>query len=809
MSTAFASLLRRHRLAASLSQEALAAAAGISVSAVGAYERGINSAPHRQTVSMLADALSLAGTRRTEFEGAARRKIRVRQEQTDVNAVDNLPPETTSFVGRDADIRRLQELVTRQRCVTITGTGGIGKTRVAIRAAKALKSMIRDGVAFIDLSSIADQQLVTAQIASAIDIPIPKAALSPNDVAKHLKDRELLIVLDNCEHLIEMAGDAVSAILRFAPNVAVLATSRERLRIAGETVYRLSTLTLPQPSATSAVDAGRFEAVQLFVERAAALDRHFALTDERAELVAMICRKLDGVPLALELAAARVATLGLSTLRDQISRAIAVLSNGNRDVPTRQRTLEATLSWSYDLLDEREQALFRRLGVFVGGWTLNSAQRVCNDASFTVEAVLETLSSLVDKSLIGVDFEPEEPRYDMLQVARSFALTEAKARNETERNAHCHATWLADAALHVAQSRFLAQVRVEPFSAADVDNMRDAAAWSLRTPQTALLAAAFIPASTHLWWQRGFSAEFEQLARSTLARIEADEHPLEAGKLHRVIALCLVGNERIEEAQLAVRAFSIAGDRRRSADAAVTVASAMNLAGRNAEASRLVTSAREELLATGCVGSMAYAEALSAGGYIAAYRDDFFEARRLVREATATFTSLSMELAAMECMAALAEFDFISGDAAAALAVADRAIEIARRLKSQGSEMVMLCNRAGYNLSLRNVDDAREDARAALGFARDNDRVATLTAVQHLATVAALKNTYRTSARLMGFVDRENQKLARTLEIPEQICLQILVNALNNQLSSDAFSELKEDGGRLESAEVIELAMSV
>jgi transcriptional regulator with XRE-family HTH domain len=191
MTIAFGSLLRRHRLSASLSQEALAAAAGISVSAIGAYERGINSAPHRETVLLLADALNLAGTRRAEFQLAGRRKIHVRQEKSNVNAADNLPPETTTFVGRDADIGRIQELTARQRCVTITGTGGIGKTRVAIRAAKALKSSVRDGVAFIDLSSVADQQLITAMIASATDIPIPKAMLSPSDLAKHLKDREL------------------------------------------------------------------------------------------------------------------------------------------------------------------------------------------------------------------------------------------------------------------------------------------------------------------------------------------------------------------------------------------------------------------------------------------------------------------------------------------------------------------------------------------------------------------------------------------------------------------------------------------
>jgi predicted ATPase/DNA-binding XRE family transcriptional regulator len=810
VSTAFGSLLRRYRLAASLSQEALATAAGISVSAVGTYERGIHSAPHRQTVLLLADALNLVGTRRTEFEKAARPKIRDRRDQTAATTIDNLPAEATSFVGRDADVGRIQELLARQRCLTVTGTGGIGKTRVAIRAARALKRATGDGIAFVDLSSISDEQLVTAQIASATQIPVPNTLQSTEDFAKQLKDRELLLVVDNCEHLINMTGEVISAILKFAPAVTVLATSRERLRIGSETVYRLSSLAVPGLSAKSAVDVGRSEAVQLFVERAAAIDRHFALTEARAELVATICRKLDGVPLALELAAARVATLGLRNLRDQLSRAIAVLSNGNRDVPTRQRTLEATLAWSFGLLDEREQALFRRLSVFVGGWTLKGAQRVCADAALTPEIVLEALSSLVDKSLINVDLDPEEPRYDMLQVARSFALAEAKARDESEANARRHATWLAEISLDfMAQGRFLPEPRSEPFGVADIDNMRAAASWCLRTPQTALLAAAFISASTHLWWQRGFSGEYEQLSRTTLTCIDADKHPLEAGKLHRVIALCVVGDEKIAEAELAVRAFSIAGDRRRAADSAVTVAFGMNLAGRNAEASRLADFARQELLATGCEGSLAYAESLRTSGYIAAYRGDFIDARRLVGEATATFTSLRMEVFAMECLAGLVEFDFICGDATAALTGADRVIEIARRLRFQGSEMYMLCNRAGYNLSLRNIDDARDDARAALSFARDNDRVCTLTAVQHLATVAALNNMPHASARLIGFVDHENQTLARTVEIPEQICLEILVESLSHQLSSDRIRELKEDGGRLENAEVIELALSV
>jgi predicted ATPase/transcriptional regulator with XRE-family HTH domain len=797
MTIAFGSLLRRYRLAASLSQETLAAAAGVSISSVGAYERGVHSAPHRHTVSLLADALNLIGTRRAEFEAAARPKIRERREHVAAIVIDNLPGESTSFVGRDADVGRLEELLTRQRCVTVTGTGGIGKTRIAIRAARALKSATRDGVAFVDLSLISDERLVTAQIASAVQIPVANAVQSVEEFARQLKDRKLLLVVDNCEHLITMTGDVVSAILKFAPAVTVLATSRERLRIGGETVYRLSTLAIP-------------EAVQLFVERAAALDRHFALTESRAELVATICRKLDGVPLALELAAARVASLGLSNLRDQLSRAIAVLSNGNRDVPTRQRTLQATLAWSYQLLDEREQALFRRLGVFVGGWTLNSAQRVCADAVLTPGIVLEALSSLVDKSLITVDLDPDEPRYDILQVTRSFALGQAKARDESELNAHRHATWLADTSLDfMAQGRFLPQPRSEPFDTSDIDNMRAAAEWCLRTPETALLAAAFISASTHLWWQRGFSGEYEQLSRAALGCIEADNHPLEAGKLHRVIALCVTGDEKIEEAQLAVRAFSIAGDRRRSADAMVSVAFAMNLADRNAEASRLADFARQELLATGCEGSLAYAEALRTSAYIAAYRGDFTDARRLMHEATATFTALSMEVFAMECLAGLVEFDFICGDATTALTGADRVIEIARRLKFQGSEMYMLCNRAGYHLSLRNVDDARDDARAALSLARDNDRVCALTAVQHLATVAAINHMPHASARLIGFVDRENRNLARTAEIPEQICLQILVDALSPQLSSDKISELKEDGERLESAEVMELALSV
>ena len=270
---------------------------------------------------------------------------------------------------------------------------------------------------------------------------------------------------------------------------------------------------------------------QLFSERAAAIDHDFSQIDSTSEIVADICRELNGIPLALELAAARVQLLGLTNLRSELEHNITVLSSGNRDVPTRQQTLEATLEWSFDLLDGNEQLLFSRLSAFVGGWTIEAAREACADDKLSAAAVVGALLSLVEKSLVGVDLESDPPRYYLLQIARVFALAKAEAAGETARNAERHAMWAASLTHRYGrQFSFLApfSIRVER---TEIDNLRAAIEWSFRNANTAHFAARIIASSSHVWWDNGLHAEYLRYVRRALATIDETAYPGEVARL--------------------------------------------------------------------------------------------------------------------------------------------------------------------------------------------------------------------------------------------------------------------------------------
>jgi non-specific serine/threonine protein kinase len=276
----FGTLLRELRIAVGLSQEALAEAAGVSLAAIGAYERGVRSAPHKASLDALADALGLSGAQRREFEAAARPKPRVRRafnlDPAPLSAIRALPPEVTTFIGREAEIAEILEILSSHRALTITGPGGVGKTRVALRV--AARQQRPDGVWFVDLGSVRDPTRVVAKILSVVPLPF-RDEQTPEALAESLRDRSAVLVLDNCEHVLDVAGAVVAALLRTAPNVAVLATSRHRLNVTAEVVFRLAPLPYPDSTRLSARDARRYAAVELFVLRASAADQRFLFSD--------------------------------------------------------------------------------------------------------------------------------------------------------------------------------------------------------------------------------------------------------------------------------------------------------------------------------------------------------------------------------------------------------------------------------------------------------------------------------------------------------------------------------------------------
>jgi non-specific serine/threonine protein kinase len=349
--------------------------------------------------------------------------------------VHNLPAPRTSLIGRDRDVVETRDLLLHhpERLVTLTGVGGCGKTRLALQVVAEARDAFSDGVWLIDLAPIADPLLVPRVVAAGLGIREAPGRAVENTLIESLEPRALLLVLDNCEHLIDACAGLADQLLSTCPNLRILATSREPLQIAGERQRRVLPLAAPDPDQSLALDElARYPAVQLFVERAGAVQPHFHLSLENARAVVQICSLLAGIPLALELAAARVSVLAVGQIAERLDDCFALLRGKSRLAPTRQQTLKAALDWSYDLLPAAEQTVFRQLAALAGNWTLAAAAAVCPGATATGVDLLDVLTRLVDKSLVMVLEDGSEARYRLLEPVRQYAQHQLAACGEVE-----------------------------------------------------------------------------------------------------------------------------------------------------------------------------------------------------------------------------------------------------------------------------------------------------------------------------------------------------------------------------------------
>jgi len=331
---------------------------------------------------------------------------------------NNLPHGLTSFIGRERELAEVRERLRATRLLTIFGIGGLGKSRLSLQAASASLDQFPDGVWFVELAPVSDPRLVAQALASVLGIR-DDAGASPQDaILKFVRDRRMLIVLDNCEHVTQACAELARGILQSGPSVTILATSRERLGIGGEQTYPLAPFEVPPRKPLAAAALAEFASVRLLSERALAARPDFAVTDDNAHAVAAICQQLDGIPLALELAAARVRSMPVQRIADRLVDRFKLLSTGDRTALPRQKTLRALIDWSYDLLSQEEQALFRRLAVFAGGFTLEAAEEVTRGGAIEQDDVQDLLGQLVEKSLVTLDVERD--RYRMLETVRQY-----------------------------------------------------------------------------------------------------------------------------------------------------------------------------------------------------------------------------------------------------------------------------------------------------------------------------------------------------------------------------------------------------
>jgi len=389
----------------------------------------------------------------------------------------HLPASLTSFIGRDREVAAVRDLLGTGRLVTLTGAGGSGKTRLAAEVIRMTADRFRDGAAWVELAPITEPELVPGYIATSLGIG--GAGRAPSDALRDaLRDSERLIVLDNCEHVVDACAAVVDLVLRYCPSVRFLTTSREALGVPGERAWLVPLLAVPDP-ADAVDDIVRTESVRLFVDRARAANASFALTDANAAAVAQLCLRLDGLPLAIELAAARARALTPDEMVSRLGSGLRLLTSERRGVAGRHRTLRDTIDWSYDLLDPNERTMLHRLSVFAGDLSLDAAEVVCAGGSIQQEDVLDLLSSLVDKSLMVVQDRADEARYHLLETIRQYARERLDASAEAaavlERHADFYSALIREAEPHFitpARPRWVDRIQRE------LDDVRLVLAWT-------------------------------------------------------------------------------------------------------------------------------------------------------------------------------------------------------------------------------------------------------------------------------------------------------------------------------------------
>jgi predicted ATPase/class 3 adenylate cyclase len=626
---------------------------------------------------------------------------------------NNLPVQLTSFVGREEEIAEVERLLGRTRLLTLTGPGGSGKTRLAVQVAAELLPRFRDGAFFADLSTVTDPALVPSVVARAVRAPQATGRPVMEAVKQHLRDKRLLLVVDNFEQVAE-AGPMLEELLTAAPALKAMVTSRMALSLRGEQEYLVPALDVPDPGRLPDVHAlGRFEAVRLFTERAVAVRPGFRLTEENAPAVAEIAARLDGLPLAIELAATRTKVLTPQAMLPRLQRRLSILTAGARTLPERQRTLRDAIAWSHDLLDAAERRLFARLSVFAGGWTLESAEAVCDPEELGLDA-LDGLTSLVDKSLIR-RAEPagDSPRFSMLETIREFGQERLRAGGDLDLLLRRHGEHFLGLAV-AAEPYLTAGDHGGWLDRCDQEhaNLRAALRWAVEAGQVDRAQAA-AGALWRFWQQRGHLAEGRRWLEELLAL------PSGQGRTP-ARAKALTGAGGIawwQEDMAAARAFY-----------------------------------QEALAIERELGDPArIAEALYNQGFVLGAQEDFDAALRLFEESLELFRRVGDEPGVTRALWMIVIRDLVAGDVDRAVARAEQAVATWRRIGDRfrlGDGLVWLA-------VLYARADRRADARSAILqalelFGEIDSPMGMASVVLGLAYVARWEERHEDAMRLVG-----------------------------------------------------------
>jgi predicted ATPase/class 3 adenylate cyclase len=676
----------------------------------------------------------------------------------DVRA-QNLPIQSTSFVGREQEMDEVKGLVRSTRLITLTAMGGTGKTRLSLQVGADLIDEFSDGVWFVEFAPLSDARLVPQALATILGIKEQSDESITDTVVRRIDGQEMLLILDNCEHLVMACAELCDALLSSCPGVRILASSRELLRVRGETAYRVPSLSLPESKVIPRAESmSRYAAVRLFVDRAVTVRASFQVTDSNALAVASICQRLDGIPLALELAAARLRSMSVEELNQRLDKRFQVLTGGSRTALPRQQTLRALIDWSYDLLIANERKMFCRLAVFVGGWTLQAAERVCAGEDIGESDVLDLLESFVDKSLVIADEGSDVTRYRMLETVREYArerLSEA-SDGDSVRARHLE-FYLALA--EEADSKLVGPKQSEWLELLDREreNLLAAHVACDRAKNGGELGLRLAYALRRYWVSRGLMMLGQRVTLEALAR---------TGAQARDLARC--------------RALFAAGQ----------FASFM---GRYAEARPRL---EESLAIAREIGDRWLSASITTAlGLAAVGQDDRAVARGYFEEGIVLSRQCGNKRELACAFNGLAQLDRMEGALDAADKLYREALALMRELEDRETAAIVLLNLAIVAIGRRSPGQAQEILREVLAISIEMQSKPTGQCVLDVcATLAALCEEWSRAARFFGIVEAQAERTGYHRDPSDEAFLAPFMAKARTVLGEDTFNGAEAEG---------------
>lgn len=678
---------------------------------------------------------------------------------------NNLPQQLTSFVGRKRELAEIAKSLANNRLLTLLGVGGIGKTRLSLQLAGEMLDTFPDGVWFVELAPLTDSQLVPQAVASALGVKEEAGHPVIEALENHVSDRQLLLILDNCEHLLEACADLVKQLLQFGPRLKIVTSSRENLHVVGENTYQVPALAVPDPSGAISPEAlTQYESVRLLVDRAVAAQPTFHVTEQNASAITEICRRLDGIPLAIELAAARLRGLSVDNIAARLSDRFRLLTRGSRNAIPRQQTLRALIDWSYDLLSEKERILFRRLAVFAGGWTLEGAEGVATGGALDRTSVLDLLVDLVDKSLVVV--EAEGARYGLLETVRQYAEERLRESGETKEVRERHLDFyvaLAEKAgagiIGPEQTGWLRQLDL------DLENLLSAHAWCSTGSDASESDYRLVHAIKLYWFMRGLLDLGHRVTVEAISIPALQPHSLDRCKALWVAGQICSYTGRYDEAQRYLyESLAIArhhGDRR-------MVAAVLNI------------------LALAALGQ----------GDRTAAQVHSEEALDLARK-----VGNKREIAVASN--ALAQLHRLDGRLDRAEPLYEEVVALAHDLHDREFVAIGLLGLAMVAISRGSAERARDLLREALAIADETDsRPAGQSVLEVSAGLAALRKDWNRSARLYGAAEAQTLRTGIRRDPADEAFLQPLLTTAREALG-ERFARAETSGRELSSKQAI------